>query len=79
MVKTKFLVGGKQVTGEMCICGHRKIYHKPEVGGFWIKGSGHCTKCDCQEFVWKSFVFKTKKEKKKNKILYSTSIKPKTF
>lgn len=48
-----------KIVGELCKCGHKKSEHSHvEVEEMLIaKGHGSCSKCDCQKFTWKRFIY----------------------
>ena len=54
-VGTKGRINPDEILDELCECGHLKSKHKP----FLTPGHGSCTQCDCRQFTWKEFVFKT--------------------
>jgi hypothetical protein len=61
--KGKNFVGPKSI----CICGHtgdgensqhNELYTGCPVSDCYRQGKGHCKKCDCECFTWKSFTKK---------------------
>jgi len=46
------LKDGSVIIDEMRTCGHKKSEHD----GYFVKGHGTCTKCNCAKFKWKDWI-----------------------